>query len=104
MAPPSRPRTSTEDSIIKTHTPTDGNVTVEATASALVAASTNAYRNIDIRCVTKSVRIGLGVTPTATKGQLVQAGESFTFSTDLAVNAIRAGADDATVIVNVYSF
>lgn len=89
-----------EATIIQGHTQST-DVTVDNTSNELVAASAGTYRVIQIHCTDESIRVAIGQTAVATQGFLIEEGEKFTIVTDQAVDAIRAGGSDATVIVNI---
>lgn len=90
---------------IVTHT-TTADKTATNTSAVAVAAGTGLYRIISIENLdgVESLCVGVGTTPTATLGEVVKAGATKYFRTNLAVNVIRKGSSNLTYAVNVYTF
>jgi hypothetical protein len=81
--------------------------TVTSASSALAAAGTaGAWRTVTVTVLDASagaIRVAIGQASAQGQGEIVQIGQTKSFVTDKAVNAIRDAAADATVSVNIYT-
>lgn len=86
---------------------TDGTATNASSEAVAAYSASPSYPGtrvvkIDNKDAAVAIRVGIGITPTATKGDRIPAQQSATYRTDLAVNVISEGAN-VSYARNVYT-